>query len=153
MNYQSYHLVEKWYNQFSHSNLIKDLNIYGIFKDVKELIFLVYVNGINFRAGAVNFIGTSVPKVFSLSTAEAIRFSLPNSKLHQIHPVLLSVINIGTFCDKAYIKKIKKLKKKESDLLMSAKLWAPIKNIDAESRKITMQNMCLECAVLKSEIE
>ena len=66
---------------------------------------------------------------------------------------LLSVINIGTFCDKAYIKKIKKLKKKESDLLMSAKLQAPIKNIDAESRKITMQNMCLECTVLKSEIE
>ena len=129
MNYQSYHLVEKWYNQFSHSfqnitlsNLLKDLNIYGICKDVKELIFLVYVNGINFRAGTVNFIGTSVPKVFSLSTAEAIRFSLPNSKLHRIHPVLLSVINIGTFCDKAYIKKIKKLKKKESELLMSAKL-------------------------------
>ena len=56
-------------------------------------------------------------------------------------------------CNKAEIKENKNLKKKEQNLMIPAKLHAPIKNTAPERIKLTMQNIRLENKMLKLEIE
>ena len=56
-------------------------------------------------------------------------------------------------CHKARKKEVKTLKRKENNLLIPAKLHAPIRNTNPEGMKRTMQNIGLEDKALKFEIE
>ena len=58
-----------------------------------------------------------------------------------------------TNCNKAERQEIEIFKRKENNLLIPVKLYAPIKNTDTECLKLTMQNIRLENKALKSENE
>ena len=143
-NHEIYTNYSHSFNNITVSNLVKVLSNYNI------------CSGINDPAAAVSFIEHSVPKFFSLSSADASTSPLYQSKFYR-HPsctVLLPTDSTQcSHCNKAEIKEIKNLKKKEQNLMIPAKLHAPIKNTAPERIKLTMQNIRLENKMLKSEIE
>ena len=139
------------YTNYSHSfqnvtvsNLITILTSYDV------------CNGISDVTAAASYIEHSVPKYISLSSSEALSSPLFQSKFyrHASCSIFLAVGNTNcTHCNKAGTKEMKRLKQKESNLLVPAKLHAPVKYTAPKRIKLTLQNYRLENKSLKSEIQ
>ena len=143
-NHEIYTTYSHSFQNITISNLIKVLTSYDV------------CNGISDVAAAVSFIEHSVPKIFTFSSPESISSPLFQSKVYR-HPSCTMFLAVGntkcTHCNKAETKEIESLKKKESNLLIPAKLHAPIKHTAPERIKLTLQNIRLENKSLKSEVE
>ena len=140
----------------NHNNI---LTTYDICNGISDVMLTSYdvCNGISDVATAASFIEHSVPKYFSLSSPEAISSPLFQSKCYR-HPscsiFFFAVDNTNcTHCSKAETKEMKRLKQKESNLLVAAELHAPVKHTAPQRVKLTLQNDRKENKSLKSEIE
>ena len=131
------------------------LTSYDVCNGISDVILTSYdvCNGIS-DVAAASFIEHSVPKYFSVSSPEAISSPLFQSKCYR-HPscsIFLAVGNTNcTHCSKAETKEMKRLKQKESNLLVEVKLHAPVKH--TERIKLTLQNYRIENKSIKSEIQ
>ena len=143
-NHEIYTTYSHSFQNVTVSNLITILTSYDV------------CNGISDVTAAASYIEHSVPKYLSLSSSEALSSPLFQSKFyrHASCSIFLAVGNTNcTHCNKAGTKEMKRLKQKESNLLVPAKLHAPVKYTAPERIKLTLQNYRLENKSLKSEIQ